>query len=121
MIARKLALALAAGSFIASAAFAQAALVDVDDSVNIAPLAANADTVEDWDVFNSAGVKIGDVEDVVGTDANTPTGLVIDFDDGSDYTDRDVMIALDQLSRENDRLILTADAATVNAMAVWND
>jgi sporulation protein YlmC with PRC-barrel domain len=120
MTLRKIVLALTATSFLAGAALAQASVVEVDDEVMVAQLSANADTVEDWDVYTADGVKVGEVEDVLGTDAKTPTSLLVDFEDSTAYTDRDVMIALDQFKVEGDRLILIADAGTINALPEWN-
>ncbi|HUH48618.1 MAG TPA: PRC-barrel domain-containing protein [Mycoplana sp.] len=121
MTARKLSLALAAAALMAGTAFAQGALVEVKDSVQVVPFNATADEVDDWDVYDASGTEIGDVEDVVGTDANTPTALVVDFKSKSAYGDRDVVIPLDQFSLQGNRLILNADAATVGQMPTWDD
>lgn len=121
MTIRKFYLALAAGTLMASAAHAQGALVEVGDSVQVAPFTATANDVDDWDVYNSEGVEVGEVEEVVGTDANTPTALVVDFDGDGDYPDRDVVVPLDQFTQQNGRLILNADAAAVGEMPVWRD
>jgi hypothetical protein len=112
-----IAAALAAGT-----AYAQQSYVEIDDNVMVQPLNANADTVEDWDVYSPAGVEIADVEDVIGTDAQSPTALVVDFDDNAGFGDRDdVIVPLDQFSWQDNRLVLNADAAAVSAMPVWND
>ena len=121
MIVRKFALALAAGAFLAGSALAQDRLVEVGDSVEVVPFGANADTVDDWDVFDTNGVEIGEVEDVVGTDASTPTALVVDFEGNAGYPDRDIVIPLDQFSFENNRLVLNADADAVRELPEWDD
>lgn len=121
MSIRKFYLALAAGTLMAGSAYAQGVLVKVGDDVQVAPLTATADDVDDWDVFNSEGVEIGEVEEVVGTDANTPTALVVDFDGTAGHTDRDVVIPLDQFTQQNGRLVLNADAAAVGQMPDWHD
>lgn len=112
-----IAAALAAGT-----AYAQQAWVEIEDNAMVQPFDVNADTVEDWDVFSPAGVEIADVEDVIGTDAQSPTALVVDFDDNAGFGDRDdVIVPLDQFSWQDNRLVLNADAAAVSAMPVWND
>lgn len=112
-----LAAALAAGT-----AYAQQAWVEVDDNAMVQPFNMDADTVEDWDVYSPAGIEIGDVEDVIGTDAQSPAALVVDFDDDAGFGDRDdVIVPLDQFSWQDNRLVLNADAAAVSAMEVWND
>lgn len=111
-----------AASLAAGTAYAQQSFVEIEDNVMVQPFNANADTVEDWDVYSPAGVEIADVEDVIGTDAQSPTALVVDFDDNAGFGDRDdVIVPLDQFSWQDNRLVLNADAAAVSAMPVWND
>lgn len=103
------------------AAFAQAQLVEISDTVMVEPFNANADTVDDWDVVAADGTKIGEVEDVLGTDAQTPTALAVDFEGDGGYADRDVVITLDHFTLSDGRLVLNADAAAVQPMPEWND
>jgi len=121
MIAGKFRLVLAASTLIAGSAFAQGALVEVDDNVQVPPFAAVADDVDDWDVYDATGTEIGEVEEVVGTGRDTPTALVVDFEGNGGYADRDVVIPLDRFGRENGRLVLNADPAAVGGMPTWND
>jgi rRNA processing protein Gar1 len=88
---------------------------------HIAAFGAIADQVEDWDVYDASGAEIGEVEEVVGPDAQTAAALVVDFDDKAGYADRDVVIPLDQFTRENNRLTLNASPEAVSAMETWND
>ena len=107
-------------SLLAGTAFAQT-WVEIEDSVQISAFSQTADTVEDWDVY-AGGAKVGDVEEVIGTDANTPSALVVDFEDNAGYGDRDdVVIPLDQFAWENDQLVLKAEASAMGSMEVWND
>ena len=121
MNTRQFVLAAAAASLIGGAAYAQGALVEIGDDVQVAPFNATVDQIDDWDVFNMAGTEVGEVEEVVGTDANTPTALVVDFEGNEGYADRDVVIPFDQFSLENNRLTLRADPAAVGQMETWND
>lgn len=122
MLHGKLLLGLALGSLIAGgAAMAQTAWVEVSDNAHVAAFGAIADQVDDWDVYDASGTEIGEVEEVVGPDAATPTALVIDFEGKAGYADRDVVIPLDQFSRENNRLTLNASPEAVGAMEAWND
>ena len=121
MSVSKITLAIATLGLVAGAAHAQTKWVEIDDQVQVAALGATADQIDDLDVFDAAGTKLGDVEEVVGTDANTATALVVDFDGNGGYADKDVVVPLDQFSHENNRLVLKADAAAVTAMEVWKD
>ncbi|MEO9339083.1 PRC-barrel domain-containing protein [Mesorhizobium sp. SB112] len=121
MFARKFSAALLISGLFAGTALAQGALVEIEDNVQVSAFSATADQVDDWNVYAADGTKIGDIEEVVGTAANTPTALVVDFDGKGGYADRDVVIPFDQFTKQNDRLVLNADAAAVGAMPVWND
>ena len=121
MLYRKLVLGIAFGGLMTATALAQTAWVEIDDEVQVSAFNAKADDVDDWDVYNSEGVEIGEVEEVVGPDAGTPTALVVDFEGNAGYADRDVVIPLDQFTRENDRLTLNASPDAVGGMETWND
>lgn len=123
MIYRGFLLGLAATGFMVGSAFAQSNLVEIRDNVQVEAFGASADRVDDWDVYDSAGTEIGEVDEVVGTDAATPTALVIDFDDDNEhaYPDREVVIPLSEFTYENGRLTLNATPEAVRGMPVWDD
>ena len=108
---------LSTGLFVGTAFAQTSGLVDIDDDVMVAALNMEADDVDDLDVYDAAGSEIGDVEDVVGTDANTPTALVVDFE-GDAYGDEDRVIGLKHFTMAGDRLTLSLDAAAVATMPV---
>lgn len=110
-----------ASGLLVGAAHAQSALVEVRDAAHVTAFGASADDVDDWDVFDAAGVEIGEVEEVVGTDRDTPTALVVDFEGNAGYADRDVVIPLDQFTRANGRLTLNAAPDAVSALPTWDD
>ena len=118
---RKLLLGIVAGGLLTGGAFAQTAWVEIDDEVRVPAFDARADDVDDWDVYDAAGTEIGEVEEVVGPDRQTPAALVVDFEGNAGYADRDVVIPLDQFTRQNDRLVLNAAPDAVGGMETWND
>ena len=77
--------------------------------------------MEDWDLYDAAGMKIGEVEAVLGSDASTASALVIDFDDAAAYVDGDVVVPLDRFTWEANRLSLDVDQAGARAFELWND
>lgn len=121
MSVSKITLAIAALGLVVGAAHAQTKWVEIDDDVQVPALGATADDLDDLDVVDAAGTKLGEVEEVVGVDASAATALVVDFEDIAGYADKDVVVPLDQFSLENGRLVLKADAAAVNGMEVWDD
>ena len=121
MLYRKLVLGIAFGGLMTATALAQTAWVEIDDEVQVSAFNAKADDVDDWDVYNSEGVEIGEVEEVVGPDAGTPTALVVDFEGNAGYADRDVVIPIEEFSLEGRRLVLNATPETVSGFEVWKD
>lgn len=107
-------------SLLAGAAAAQTTWVEIADTVQVTAFNATVDQIDDWDVYVGAD-KVGEVEEVLGTDANTATALAVDFEGNGGFADKDVAIPLDQFTWENNQLILSADAAAVGGMEVWND
>ena len=105
----------------AAPALSQTTWVEVGDQVLVAPFNQSADTVDDWDVYLADGNKIGEVEEVLGADANAATALAIDFDGKHGFADRDVVVPLDQFTWTDNRLVLIADASSVQAMETYND
>ncbi|MBE7185300.1 MAG: PRC-barrel domain-containing protein [Methylobacterium mesophilicum] len=107
---------------IATPALAQTAWVKIDDNVAMQPWGATVDAVEDMDVMGANGTKIGEVEEIVGTAAGTPSAIVVDFSDDSPFGNRpDVVVPLDQFTFDNNRLTLAADAATVSGFQNYDD
>ncbi|MBB4001811.1 PRC-barrel domain-containing protein [Aurantimonas endophytica] len=108
---------LSAGLF-AGTAFAQTAgMVDVDDDVMVPPFNVTVDDLDDMDVYDAAGTEIGEIEEVVGTDANTPTAFVVDFD-GEGYGDEERVIGLENFAMDGARMTLSLDAAAVATMPI---
>lgn len=105
-------------AFLAIPAYAENALVEVNDSTMVPMLKLTADAVEDMDVMGQRGVKIGEI---VGNDANTPSALVVNFDDRSNYADRNIAIPLDQFTYPNGVLTLRAKPSDLSAYAEYKD
>lgn len=117
---------LLASAFLAAAittpALAQTTWVEIDEDVALQPWGSTVDAVEDLDVIGANGTKIGEVEEVVGTAPGTPSAIVVDFSDDSPYGNRpDAVVPLDQFTFDNNRLTLTADAATVSGFEAYDD
>ncbi|MCO6385767.1 PRC-barrel domain-containing protein [Aliihoeflea sp. 40Bstr573] len=120
MFAKTISLALLSSALLAGSAFAQTAWVEIEDNVQVSAFNATVDQIDDWDVY-AGGEVVGEVEEVVGTEAGTASALVVDFEGNGGFADQDVVIPLDHFTWENDQLVLNADAAAVGEMEVWND
>lgn len=118
MIIRTLTAA-ALSATLATAAMAQTQLVDVDDNVIVEPFGIAAGLLDDIDVYTAAGVEVGDVEEIIGTNAQTATHFVVDFDDEAGYPDRDdVIVPLDAFTLEANRLVISITPEEVAALPV---
>ncbi len=91
-----------------------------DVAANVTALGMNRDELEDADLVSAEGADLGDVEAIIIDDAGAVTGFAIDLE-GSD---RDVVIALDQvtaLDRDGDKDLQTAlTAQELAALPVWD-
>ena len=67
------------------------------------------------------GARIGEIDEVVGNDANTPSALVVDFDDRSNFADRDIAIPLDRFTYANGTLTLNTKPSDLNAPPEYKD
>ena len=94
------------------------------DNTMVPAFGMSADDVEDLDVVNAAGDRIGEVEDVL-TKGGAPAALGVDFKGFSGYSpgkDLNVVVPLDEFTLlDKKRLSLKADAAAVKAMETYPD
>lgn len=108
-------------SIAATSAIAQPAWVEIGSRVTVPAFSAIVDDVDDWDVYSVDGQEIGEVEEVLGPDARTPTALAIDFEGNAGFVDRDIIVPLDRFALEQNRLVLRASPSEVEAMERHRD
>jgi|EndMetStandDraft_3_1072993.scaffolds.fasta_scaffold18913_3 hypothetical protein len=109
--------------FVATPAVAQAQApwAELDDNAQVAAFNSTVDQVEDWDLYDAAGTKTGEIEAVLGTDATTATALVVDFEQAAGYVDGDVIVPIDQFTWEANRLSLAIEPTAAQQLELWND
>lgn len=112
-----------AATLISTAAFAQTtpptALIEITDGrANVAVIGSTVDQAEDMEVFDTDGNKLAEVEEVLGTDADTPTALAVDLEN---HDGDDVIIELADIEFINGRLITQLTADQLRALPTWND
>jgi len=106
----------------AKAQTAQTAWMEIADGVTVGAFSMTVDWLDDLDVHDASGRKIGEVEEALGTSPDAPSALAIDFEDGVGYGDQgDVIVPLEMFRLDGSRLILSADANAVASMPVWRD
>lgn len=108
---------------VAAPAFAQSQVkwIELDDNAPVAVFNSTVDQIEDWDLYDATGTKIGEIEAVLGTDATTAAALVVDFEDAAGYVDGDVIVSIDQFSWAANRLSLAIEPAAAQQLELWND
>lgn len=110
-----------ASVLIAGSAFAQAKLVEVDDdNLRVASLSVTVDQLEDMDVYDAAGMKIGDVEDVLGATKDQPIAVAVDADDFLGQDGEDVVVTIDQLRIQDGKLVTDVTKDALAKMPRWN-
>jgi hypothetical protein len=111
-------------SSISAAALAQGGWGKAADSAVVPAFGMSADDVEDLDVVNAAGDRIGEVEDVL-TKGGAPAALGVDFKGFSGYSpgkDLNVVVPLDEFTLlDKKRLKLKTDPAAVKTMETYPD
>lgn len=112
---------LLAGLLSTTAAFAQTAYVEIDDAVMVPTLNVTADALDDMDVYDAAGQKIGDIEEVLGTNAQTPTAVGVDFEDSLVPGGDDRVVPLESLTMDGLRVVIALDAAAIAQLPVYDD
>lgn len=106
---------------LATPAFAQETLFEVNDRAPLAGFGINADVADDLDVYDVAGRKIGEVEEVLGTTADAATALAVEFEDAvTDYGGEDRVIPLAAFTFDGSVFVL-ADGTAVAELPVWQD
>lgn len=120
---RTLFLGSALGFAFSGAAHAQTAWVEVDDQVVVAPFAMTADAIDDMDVVDAAGGKIGEIEDVIGPNRNEATAVVIDLETRSGLieNDADIIVPLAGIELQGKAVRLLGDAATIRGYQIYQD
>ncbi|PYE23483.1 PRC-barrel domain protein [Rhizobium sp. PP-CC-3A-592] len=105
-----------------TAALAQTpALVKVADATLLPGLNVTADDLEGMHVYNTAGQRIGEIEDVVGAESTVATGVAIDFDNNSGLGRENRVVPLSGLKQDGLRLVVDLDAAKAAALPVFDD
>jgi hypothetical protein len=114
---------IAAAVLFSTAAYAQTPaapqLIELDDDQDsVSVLGSTIDEVEDMELFDAQGTKLGEVEEVLGVDAGSATALAIDLE-GSD--DNDVVVELSNVVLQDNRLVSNLTIDQLRVLPVWND
>jgi sporulation protein YlmC with PRC-barrel domain len=92
-------------------------LVEVkDDAMMVERFNLSVEQLEDMEVTDSRGKRIGEVEDVLMTPEGKITALAVEV-----VGDKEVVVGLDQLRRQGDVLVTDLTEEQVEALPSWDD
>ncbi len=114
-------LLMATAGFLATPALAEAQMNEVADRLILPGLGISADIADDLDVHDASGRKIGEVEEVVGVNADAAEALVVDFEDEiTQYGREDRIIPLISFTFDGSAMVLD-EGTDVLGLPVWRD
>jgi sporulation protein YlmC with PRC-barrel domain len=92
-------------------------LVEVEDeAMMVEHFNLSVKQLEDMEITDSGGKRIGEVEDVLMTPEGQITALAVEV-----VGDKEVVVALDQLRRQGDVLMTDLTEEQVEALQSWDD
>jgi sporulation protein YlmC with PRC-barrel domain len=92
-------------------------LVEVEDEATMVEhFNLSVKQLEDMELTDSGGKRIGEVEDVLMTPEGQITALAVEV-----VGDKEVVVALDQLRRQGDVLMTDLTEEQVEALQSWDD
>ena len=92
-----------------------------DDAMIVQPLAVSVEALEDMDIYGAAGEDIGEVEDVLVDATGQPTAITADVGGFLGIGEREVVIGLAQLTKNNDRLTVAMTKDQIEALPEFAD
>jgi sporulation protein YlmC with PRC-barrel domain len=105
-----------------TAALAQSTWLEIDDdSLMVTPMSLSVDQIEDMDVYTSDGEEVGEVEEVLGTTQGEATALALEVGGFLGIGEREVVVPIDQLAMQEDRIVLDMTKEEIEALEDWAD
>lgn len=96
-----------------------------DDDTTLTYRGLTADELDDMDVVNGAGEKIGEIDEVLADASNQIVAVVVELDAGLlDLDDREVVMGLDQLELEQGDaadFVTSLSMEELEALPIWED
>jgi sporulation protein YlmC with PRC-barrel domain len=97
-------------------------LTEVDDSKKLVkPWALPADTVEEMDVFDANGKKIGEVDAVLQDKNGEIKGVAVAYGGFLGFGEKGVIVTLDQLKLKDGNLVTELTEDTLADQPAWNN
>jgi sporulation protein YlmC with PRC-barrel domain len=121
LLAAALPLALFAAPAFAQSA-ATGALVEVEDETQVVgAYNLSVDKVEDMDIYSATGEEIGEVDEVLMNADGQIVALVAEVGGFLGIGDKDVVLQLDQVQLQGDRLTVDMTKEQLEQLPDWDD
>jgi rRNA processing protein Gar1 len=115
-------LSMVVGLTMAGSAMAQTVYVEVNqDDLAVPELNLQVSQIEDLDVYDESGTLIGDVEDVLGPNAQTPTAVAVDVDKYLGVSGDDVVFTFQQVKLQDGKLVTSIVKDDIAKLPRFND
>ena len=102
---------------------AQPDWIELDDAASVTQLSLSVDQLDDLDLHDAAGQKLGEVEEVIGLVDGTVIGLAVELDDaaGADDDDDEVVVPIASVRLDGERLTTDLTPDALRALPQWDD
>ena len=92
-----------------------------DESVMVPALGITIDQLEDMDIYGPNGEEIGDVDEVLVDASAQPVAVSVDVGGFLGLGEKDVVIGLDQLTKDGDNLKVSMTKEQIEALPAFED
>jgi len=113
--------ALGGGSFVYGQTGATGVHKAEDKSVMVMPYNVTIDDLEDMDIYGPDGKEIGEVDSVLVDAAAKPVAIAAEVGGFLGLGEKDVIIGLDQLTKEGDHLNVNMTKEQIAALPDFDD
>lgn len=100
---------------------AQPDWIELDDAASVTQLSLSVDQLDDLDLHDAAGQKLGEVEEVIGLADGTVIGLAVELDDAAGAGDDEVVVPIASVRRDGERLTTDLTPDALQALPQWDD
>lgn len=90
-----------------------------DGKTMVTPFNLSVDDLEDMDIYDAGGNEIAEVEEVLADASGQVVAITAEVGGFLGIGDKEVVLRLDQLQRQNDRLVTNLTKDQLKALEAW--
>jgi sporulation protein YlmC with PRC-barrel domain len=92
-----------------------------DDNKMVGPLSATVDQVEDMDIFDANGKKIGEVDAVLEDKAGNIKGVAVEYGGFLGIGSKGAVITFDRMKTKDGNIVVDLTEDDLTGLPAWND